>query len=97
MGIDISGGMIVGANADDISVPECVDCDLYEYAEEHGMERFSKHYDADDSYCVYGFTVSDVSVDDINQEWLNKIKNLGEKFKDLTGVDAELIGMQNVW
>ena len=112
MGIDISGGMIIGANASKVksAVEKCDDdcmmfgvngnyheefCDWYESED---METFSFHYDAGESSQVLGFTVEDANpLSEAFDVWLNDVKNKSLRFKDLTGIDPKLIGMQNVW
>ena len=97
MGIDIEGGMIVGRLGKDMQ--SCSgDMSLYEWAvEENEMDSFSMYYDAGEDYQYFGFEVKDVNVDDIEGEWLEDVKEKSKRFKDLTGLDAKLIGSQNVW
>jgi len=97
MGIDISGGMIVGEHASEIEVPKEYDGELYEWAEECGMDCMSDHYDADDDGRFYGFKVEDIDVDKIESDWLVKVKQLAARFEELTGTKARLIGTQDVW
>jgi hypothetical protein len=96
MGVSYSGGMIVGEHATDIPEPELEDQDLYEWAEDNGMERMSEHYDADDNYTYYGFEVPDVEVSEMRGTWLDDVLEKAAKFKELTGVSARLIGTQNI-
>lgn len=95
MGIDIEGGMIVGLSGREIV------CDhedgLSEWAEENGMDNYSIYYDADEEDRYYGFEVNDVFVKDIDGDWMKDVKQKAEEFKRLTGLDAKLIGSQNVW
>lgn len=112
MGIDISGGMIVGANA--IKVKNAVtmnddECEMYgvagnfheefyEWYEGEDMTAYSFHYDACEDSQVLGFTVDDINpLSDDFKEWSDNVVKLAVKFKELTGIEAELIGMQNVW
>ena len=97
MGIDISGGMIVGAHGSNLSVPEDYYGAFYEWAEENGMDSMAEHYDADEDYTYYGFMVDDVAVSDIGGKWLADVDEKAIKFKRLTGLDAKLIGCQSVY
>ncbi|AGH31968.1 hypothetical protein VPIG_00111 [Vibrio phage PWH3a-P1] len=112
MGIDISGGMIVGANCSEVEAAvtfEDDDCELfgtegnyyeefYEWYEAQGLETYSYHYDASSDNQILGFTVSDV--DPLSPEfsdWVEDTKDKAHKFYQLTGIKAELIGMQDVY
>ena len=112
MGIDIGGGMIVGANASEVKSAVFVeddDCEMYgvegnyyeefyEWYESEDMSTYSYYYDADSDSQVLGYTVEDI--DPLSDEfdlWVEDVKQKAEKFYELTGVDAELIGKQNVW
>lgn len=101
MGIDITGGMFVGAHYSDINIEvdeegndiedlgEYLVCDL-------DMDSFSPWYDAADDESYFGFKVNDVLVKDIDN-FVVTVKELAKKFEELTGAEAMLIGMQNVW
>lgn len=105
MGIDINGGMIVGASGSELSVPEGFvseynpdeEVSLHEWAEEVGLDYYSMWYDAEGEGRVYGFI--------IKQNWprfeLGKLtaeaERLMDEFEKITGVEAKLYGMQNVW
>ena len=110
MGIDISGGMIVGANCSEVEAG-LYDEDkevyliegeefeeLYEWYEDKGMRTYSFHYDACSDSQILGYTVNDI--DPLHEDfdiWLKDVKCKAEEFHRLTGLKAELIGMQNVW
>lgn len=98
MGVDISGGMIVGANASEIDYDtEEFECGEY-YREHHGMKSYSLHYDACESSQIWGFSVEDVEIDsDEFDEWCISVKLKAKKFEEITGVKASLIGSQDVW
>lgn len=98
MGIDISGGMFVGAHYNDIEFDEDNEegLEFYEWAEEQGLDKFSPGYDAPSERCYFGFAISDVKVSDMDEEWLANIKRVADEFKEITGADAWLIGMQDV-
>lgn len=112
MGIDISGGMIIGHNASKVKSEvyrEDDDCEMYgvdgnlheefyEWYESEELETYSFHYDADEDSQVLGFTVGDIEpLSEKFDEWIAEVKAKSEKFKKLTGLEPELIGMQNVW
>lgn len=113
MGIDYSGGMIVGANAATVEGQvyfEDEDGDslygskgegyeeFYEWYEMQGMGTMSLRYDAGTDSQIVGFTVDDIEVlSDKFPAWLGDVKKKALKFKELTGIDAKLIGTQNIW
>ena len=97
MGIDIDGGMIVGANGSELKVPEDYDGGIYDWLDDNQMETMSEHYDADISSRYVGFMVDDVEVSNISGEWIANVLILSEKFEKITGLKAKLIGTQNVW
>ena len=93
MGIDYDGNMIVGAKESLINIPEDED----DWAYDNGMKTMSPYYDADPDDRYIGFKIENIPVKDIDDEWVKMIKAHAAKFKELTGVEAELIGMQNIW
>lgn len=97
MGIDFEGGMIVGGDGDLLETPEGYKGEFYEWAEDVGLERLSRYYDADKSECYYGFTVPDVAVAEIlSSGWLEDVTDKAAKFEELTGIKAKLIGSQDI-
>ena len=110
MGIDISGGMIVGAVCSEVEavfydedkeaylVEDGEFEELYEWYEEKGMRTYSFYYDACSGSQILGYTLNDIDPlhEDFNT-WLKDVKCKAEEFYRLTGVKAKLIGMQNVW
>ncbi|USE39215.1 hypothetical protein [Endozoicomonas sp. SCSIO W0465] len=97
MSIDISGGMIVGESGYRFNPPDDYDGTLELWADEVGLDSMSERFDADCTQTVYGFTVPDVAVSDIEHEWLADVQEKAQQFKALTGVDARLIGTQDVY
>lgn len=97
MGIDYDGGMIVGCHGKEIEVPEDYDGDFYEWCEENDLDIMHLYFDSDKNNSYIGFGILDVPMKNLTIEWVFEIKKLGEKFKELTGVDAFLIGTQNIW
>jgi len=107
MGIDVSGGMFVGAKVSEISIEvpeEFEEVFQVEYLTEYlsnnfeeCMERYSPWFDADEEECWVGFSIPDVPVSLMNEKWITKVHGLGEKFEEITGTPASLIGMQDVW
>lgn len=95
MGIDYSGGMIVGAKGSEI--PVLIDEDFYEELIGHGMTYMSEHYDAGDDHRYYGYLIDDILVSQMDDEWLRKINELASKFEEITGVPASLIGTQDIY
>lgn len=101
MGIDYDGGMIVGESGATIVKGGKVTEDEYEIydvlTEDMGMECMSMYYDTNDlDELIFGFPVPDIPVDEIDDVWLQDIKAKGAKFEELTGVKAELIGIQDI-
>lgn len=94
---DISGAMIVGRHVEDIAVLNDLDCEIYEWVEENDLDYMSPHYDARTTYWVVGYKVKDIPVKDMTGGWVVDVLKLAEKFKELTGEDAHLIGMHNVY
>ena len=112
MGVDISDGMIVGADASEVKKAMLVDDDwrekygtegnyheeFYDWYKSVGMESYSLCYDADENEQVIGFLVKDVKpISDEFNDWVHGVGSKAIKFSKLTGLDCELIGMQNVW
>lgn len=99
MGIDIEGGMIVGAAAKEFVARHDGDDDwsLGEWADDHDMACMSPWYDADYEDQYIGFSVSDMPISGITDAWVADIREKAARFKELTGLEASLIGMQNVW
>ena len=97
MGVDISGGMIVGRHVKDIPILEAIDEYISEWVEDNALDYMSPWYDAEDEHWVVGYRVEDIPVKDMAFSWAVDVLKLAEKFKALTGEDAHLIGMQNVW
>ena len=91
-----SVGIFVGALGSDIDVPNGCEDALYEWAEDNEMDSLSQYYDCDEDYRYYGFTVSDVPVNEMDVGWVDDVKKKAAKFKELTGVDAQLIGSQYI-
>jgi hypothetical protein len=96
MGFDYSGGMIVGNSGDQIIIPEEFESDPCDWVEQNGMVIMNLYYDADMENSIVGFTVDDIKVEYIDDKWLENIRGLAKKFETLTGVNASLIGTQNI-
>ncbi len=98
MGIDISGVMIVGNKIAKIQegLPEGFDS-WFECAEEAGMENASPWYDAEEEFCYIGFKIKATKALDFNSNFLALIQEKAAKFKELTGLDAKLMGLADVW
>ena len=100
MGIDIGGGMIVGAWMNECDIPEGSDeGDGYDWLEEHGMETMSCHYDCGERDKFIGYSIKDVTVDELtnSSEWRDHVELLGKRFQSLLGVPPKLVGMQDVY
>lgn len=112
MSINISGGMIIGADAAEVKSSICRENDdvnlygtdgnlieeFYDWYEDVGMSIFSDHYDCDTDYQVVGFTVKAIDVLSSDfADWVEEVEAKAEEFYKLTGIKPKLIGMQNVW
>lgn len=99
MGIDTSGIMIVGNRLEKINYeiegedPE----DRYIFTELHGMTTASEWYDAPEHGIVIGFKVTNNITENNLVAFSKEVKEKMQKFKEITGIDAELIGMQDVY
>lgn len=105
MGIDYSGGMIVGAKGNKLSVPKDYvseytpdeELSLWEWADEVGLEYFSSWYDAGDEGRVYGFIIKSRWRESEIEGLMKEVKQKMAEFKKLTGVEPMLIGMQDIY
>jgi hypothetical protein len=97
MGIDIDGKLLIGCPVCDLEIPEEYDCREYvdNLCDEYGMDYASPYYDSDVFDHMVGFKLEqgDKTLDD----FLNYIKNQGEKFKEITGIEPKLMGLAHVW
>lgn len=102
MGIDYDGGMIVGEVMSNIQIPDEYES-MYGYylylEDEHDMYSMHPYYDADVEDWAIGFQVPDVKMSDVygDSAWYCDLKYKAKQFKDLTGVEARLIGTQNIY
>ena len=100
MGIDYDGGMIVGKEGSAIVAAGVLSADandLYDTLTDMGMDCMSMYYDTCElDELIFGFTVPDIPVDEIDDGWLQHVKNKAAKFEEMTGVKAELIGTQDI-
>lgn len=96
MGIDIDGGMIVGAHGSDL--PWNPDSDLHpgDWVESMGMVTLCEYYDGGFDNSFFGFHVRPMKVSEMDDAWLYEIKDMAREFENITGVDAYLIGAQDV-
>ena len=101
MGIDISGGMIVGVSGRDFAEKFDNDdnkySDIYEMIEEEGLDRYCLHYDADIEDSIVGFGISDCNSYEELDEWFENVKNKFKEFESEFGLKPSLIGTQDVW
>jgi hypothetical protein len=94
MGISTDGGMIVGAKVSECTFDIPKD---YEWCEEQGLDVMNPWYNASFEDCTIGYKIKDVLVFDLEENgWLREAKNKAIKFKSICGVDAKLIGIQDI-
>jgi hypothetical protein len=96
MGIDIDGGMIVGAKMSDLSEEaQNKVSGLFSAGE---MDCMFSWYDAAIKDCVVGYKQPNVIFDEEPMnDWLLKVFEDAVLFEATTGTKAKLIGMQDVW
>lgn len=95
MGIDIDGKLLIGCYGEDINIGD--HDDINDWAEANEVSEASPHYDCGTDERFYGFDVDPIMVKDMDQEWLDDLKKKGDRFKEISGHEAMLIGIQNVW
>jgi hypothetical protein len=97
MGIDYSGKLLVGGTYDDIChlIPDDdEDIDVSEFIEQFGLVYASPWYDAGIEDCVFGFNFPDTP---FTEGWHLAFEEAAAKWKELTGKDAKLMGVQDIW
>jgi len=95
MSIDYDGGMVVGAHVELIKVPEEEDS-VYDWlVEDHEMDSMWQYYDDEDNV-IFGFTIPDIPVSQIDEKWLTNLRDKAAEFEKITGVPAKLIGTQDI-
>ena len=96
MGMDIDGSMMVGCYVEELFYDEDDFENTYEYLESLGLETLSPYYASEIGERFCGFYVSDVPIANIDK-WLLDVKEKAKEFESLTGQEANLVGMQDVW
>lgn len=95
MGIDYSSMMIVGVRADKIPLKDGED--LYDFVQEHGLENCAEHFDADIDSRIVGYKCpNNVSFQDLDS-FLEEVKPLFDKLRQLTGCEPHLIATQDIY
>ena len=88
--------MIVGRWGETLQAQTDID-DIYDFlVEDNEMDCVSTYYDCPVEHMVMGYFIENVTVDDDMNKWLNTVKAKAEKFKEITGLDAELMGLADV-
>lgn len=95
MGISCDGGMLVGNSADELNIPEHED-GPGEWCYEQGLSEYSPWFDAGFEESYVGIPIDNIAVKDIDETWIAQLKEKAQKFKEITGAEAMLIGMQNI-
>lgn len=96
MSVDMDGKMILGCKCN-LTQINTVEDGLYNWVCKNKLEYASPWYDASPDDWIIGFLIKDVSVDEMNEEWMNDIREKSEQFEKLTGVKPKLMGVCNVW
>lgn len=113
MGIDVSGGLIVGAEFNDL-VPyiedvmkqkgvedfDITDFDIGEWLDDNELDYMSPYFDAPPEDWTIGIEVSNLILDGPSRiKWDKDLKLAQDKLTDLFGEELELqlIGMQHVY
>lgn len=97
MGIDYSGGMIVGEIGSKIREPDDYEDGLCNWVYDNEMDTMSLFCEAGTDGQYFGFTVKNVPVAEMDGDWTADVKAKAEKFERLTGVPAKLIGTQDIY
>lgn len=113
MGIDYSGNMIIGETAENIQEQlskieeenevqvinddDDQEFDIREWLDDKGLDTCNQYFDCDVCDTVIGFIIPDVPVKDIDEKWLAEVREKAEKFKKIFGVEARLIGTQDIY
>jgi hypothetical protein len=101
MGTNISGGIIVGATFSEVEsalrVPEVYGDDTYEYLEDSGFDSMPPSYDSDRDTWVVGYKIRDFNpYDESFEDWVDTVEMARDRFMHFTGLEAHIIGMQDV-
>jgi|SRR5690554_3371646 len=101
MGIDYDGKLLVGGHYEDVS--NIVDDkiqedeyneDRYQVLDELDLSYASPYFDCDLTECYVGFEFPDTP---FTEGWHKQFEDAAVKWKELTGVDAKIMGVQNIW
>lgn len=96
MSVDVEGKMLLGYKYSETKVDTGEDS-LGDWVYENKLEYASPWYDASPDNWIIGFLVEDVSIDEMDEEWINVLKKKAEQFEKLAGVKPKLMGVCNVW
>ena len=98
MGINIDGGMIVGVHGSELSEEQK---ELFwELYNEDNIDLYAEYFDADLDGCYVGYSVPDLDLSSGEgniTEWWHSVRCYAVQFKVAFGLDANLIGCQNVY
>jgi hypothetical protein len=112
MGIDIRGGMIVGAEFNDL-VPyiedimkqkgvedfDIFDFNIIGWLEDNNLDHMSPHFDSRPDYWTIGICINNLVLDGLSElKWNNDLMLAQKRLYDIFGEELELklIGMQDV-
>ena len=90
--------LMVGAWGIDLEKPSDYEGDFCDWAEEMDFDIACEYYDASTDDTFYGYEIHNfISMNELNEKWMEKIKTLAEKFEKTTGVKAVLAGVRDIF
>jgi nitrogen fixation protein len=91
MGINYSGGMIVGQLGEELEIE-----DLYELIDVHDLDVFYPYYDADLEESIIGVRVASCWGEDVLDQLVEEVKALITDLRALGFDNPKLYGKQNI-
>lgn len=96
MSRECNSKMMIGCRVSDSKIFMSIE-DIAGYAYENDLEYCSPTYDSNTEYWILGFEVDSIKVSDLDMAWVNDCRHKSDMFKELSGVDAELIGAVDIF
>ncbi len=97
MGADIEGVMIVGNDANGFDYPAKYGSYM-DFIEASELDIMYESYDSRPDRQYFGFKVDGIPIKDIHEKskWLEDVREKAKRFEELTGLEAKLIGTQDI-